>query len=232
MRKKRLPDLPPRDRTGRELMAAADLEENSGSRASVSTDGTNDRRPSVISSSMQKETSLDVAEAEKIFKVLDEREQTLQETSARLKAAEEARDEIHKEWKRATRDLNRLQADRNYKVDDEYLIRVWMDLRFEVKNWAVQFFDGAAKPAKFKTSPPRSELTRLVQDLKPYLRSPILRPHVAQGLVWNILHYWVLEAPTGGRGLLWAGDHHLHLTKMRALLNPGEYTFIMCDDLE
>lgn len=160
---------------------------------------------------------------EDIWKLLETQEIELVQTKARLEATLAEKDEINQEWKRATHDLNRLQAERNYKIDDDYFIAAWKELTYEVKNWAFQHFEGKIQSPIMRFGPSR-ELQKLAQDVRYWLRSPRLRPLIAQAWVWNVLQHRVFACTGENIGLVWAGIESWKLRHLRSVLKPSSST--------
>jgi len=203
-------------------------------RASVSSDGASQRRPSsgtgaVLPVTLQRGQQREVlassrARDEELWQAYEEQGTVLEETKAKLKLALEEKEEIHNEWRQATRDLNRLQADRNYKVDDDYLLAAWKELCYEVKNWAIQHFDGEIRSQVFRIAT-NDQLNKLTSDAKYWLRSARLRPVIVQAYVWKFLCFHVFETRAYTRGLIWAGLSNLQLRALGSILTPSTSAF-------
>lgn len=186
----------------------------------------------------QRETRRDSrSREESLLKVYEEQELELAKTRAQLEAERAqleleraAKNEINKEWKLATADLNRLHAERNHnhKIDDDYLKIIWGELRYQIKDWAFEHFDGELKSSNVFRVGPSEELAHLAQDVKYWLRSPKARPLVAQALVWYVLQHRVFEVTGHNNGLVWAGLESWKLRAMRMVLRPSSSTTPYC----
>ena len=156
-----------------------------------------------------------------LSKTYEQLEIELREAREKLQVALDGKEEIRREWKQATRDLNKLQAERNFKLDDDTLATAWKQLRYEIKGWAYEHFDGELKGNLWRVTPPPKSLTQLVSNLKAYVRSPTHRPLLVQAFVWNRLQRNVFTDETLS-GLIWAGTEHMRFTKLYDLLKPSE----------
>jgi hypothetical protein len=129
--------------------------------------------------------------------------------------------EIKKEWKDATNELNKLRAERNYKVDDNYFIAAWKELRYEIKNWAFQHFGGELRSTVLKLTPTSNQILDVVYNYKLYLGSPQLRPMLMQAVVWHMLSHQVFMGPNTKEGVVWAGYQYWNFRGIYNLLEAG-----------
>ena len=146
-------------------------------------------------------------------------QQELLEKETELRDALAVNDVIRREWKQATAELNKLQRERNYKLDDDTLVREWTQLRYELKNWALTHFNGDFKQKVLK-SLPLKDIGRLVRDPEAYLRFPESRQLLAQALVWDGIQRKVFGINGPQNGLLWAGNDQNSFRALRTQLLP------------
>lgn len=155
---------------------------------------------------------------DELSQAIDRKQRDLLDLQAKFDKVIAENSVIHKEWSEATQQLNRLQAERNYKVDDDFLIAAWTELRFQIKNWANTHFDGDSRPNK----QPCKDIVDLTPNYKAFLRSPLHRPQLVQAYVWDTLKRKVFLTSIATEGLIWAGHGFRHLRGLSILLDPSK----------
>ncbi|KAL2015436.1 hypothetical protein VTK56DRAFT_5502 [Thermocarpiscus australiensis] len=146
------------------------------------------------------------------------------EKELRQKTAEAK--EFHRRWKLAVRELNELRFQRFYTVTDDYLIERTTDLRYKIRNLAIQYFEG----------PPRQEMRLAkglekaglfqtfmsnVEDVDHYLYSEHGCPIIIEALLWRFLTDNVFGL------FLWAGTVAKPLAKLSTFLRPPPAVSLM-----
>ncbi|KAL4883557.1 hypothetical protein BJY04DRAFT_26890 [Aspergillus karnatakaensis] len=160
-------------------------------------------------------------------------ERSLQaEIALREKAQQEVRqknsdlDVLRKRWKAAARELDKSRSQNQgfYQVTDNYLIELTTRLRYNIRNFAIQYFGGElkAKP-KLDTKPKNWDVymaanTPTPQDCERFLLSD-RRPSIIQAYLWRFLVTDVFDC------FRWAGDNAITMRNMCRLLRPdGQYS--------
>lgn len=142
-------------------------------------------------------------------------------TKGRLKEALDQNDLLRRDFQKAAQDLNSLQAERNYSIDDRTFAVLWGELRYQIKNWATTYYGGELK-SKFRRmlrSTP-STLTGLVNEPVRWLSSPQDRPYLVQAFVWTELRNNIFAMSGPEKGVYWAGSARTELQTLRDLLHP------------
>ncbi|KAL4962024.1 uncharacterized protein BDV14DRAFT_112200 [Aspergillus stella-maris] len=134
-------------------------------------------------------------------------------------------DDMRKRWKQAARELDKTQSQNQgfYTVTDNYLIDLTMQLRYNIRNFAIQYFgsDGKEKVGKFEkgkewekymaTTTPESS------DCEVFLLSE-WRSSVIQAFIWRFLVGQVFDH------FRWAGETGITMRNMCLFLRPeGQY---------
>ncbi|KAL4988108.1 hypothetical protein BDW68DRAFT_187438 [Aspergillus falconensis] len=158
-------------------------------------------------------------------------ERSLQaESTQRDRAQQELRqknselDVLRKRWKQAARELDkaRSQSQGFYQVTDNYLIELTMRLRYNIKNFALQYFDGELKGPKPRFDKPKI-WDKYMQTTTPepidceILMLSERRPSAVQAFIWRFLVGEVFDH------FRWAGELGVTLRNMCLFLRPGQY---------
>ncbi|TRX93942.1 hypothetical protein FHL15_005020 [Xylaria flabelliformis] len=117
----------------------------------------------------------------------------LQRTQDDLKRATENLQEVQKKWKKATSQLDQLQSKEacTYQLADSELIGSVKQLRYNIRNFASQHFEGKAPPGS--TNITTGNLTTYLLETTEddlyfdYLLSPSQGPYVVQSFLWRLL---------------------------------------------
>ncbi|KAL5338346.1 hypothetical protein BJX70DRAFT_366852 [Aspergillus crustosus] len=161
-------------------------------------------------------------------------ERSLQaEIGLREKAQQEVRqknsdlDVLRKRWKQAARELDKSRSQNQgfYQVTDNYLIELTSRLRYNVRNFAIQYFSGEVK-MKTRLKPENKPklwdtymgaTTPVPQDCELFLLSD-RRPSVIQAFLWRFLVGAIFD------NFRWAGETGISLRNMCRSLRPdGQY---------
>jgi len=127
-------------------------------------------------------------------KDLDEERRLHRRTKVDLQHKEQEADEIFKDWKQATIELNKLRAQGqvHYEGTDEGLAGKAKQLRFSIRSLSYQHF--ADKPARSRRVSSTDALTALqslvgypLEHFEKSMQSSHWRPVVVQALVWSFL---------------------------------------------
>ncbi|KAL4975546.1 hypothetical protein BDW66DRAFT_167051 [Aspergillus desertorum] len=158
-------------------------------------------------------------------------ERSLQaESTQRERAQQELRqrqselDVLRKRWKQAARELDkaRSQGQGFYQVTDNYLIELTTRLRYNIKNFALQYFDGELKEPRPKFDKPKL-WDKYMQTTTPepldceLLMLSERRPSAVQAFIWRFLVGEVFD------NFRWAGELGITLRNMCLFLRPGQY---------
>ncbi|KAI0865569.1 hypothetical protein F4860DRAFT_509458 [Xylaria cubensis] len=117
----------------------------------------------------------------------------LQRTQDDLKWATENLQEVQRKWKKATSQLDQLQSKQagTYHLADSELIGSVKQLRYNIRNFASQHFEGKAPPGS--TNITTGNLTTYMLETTEndlyldYLMSPSQGPYVVQSFLWRLL---------------------------------------------
>ena len=165
---------------------------------------------------------------EKLYQNVQKKQKDINDLELELEKVLKEKANIQKEWKEAASELNRLRADPKYKVDDNFFVEAWKELRYEIKNWAFQHFGGELKPASWSltaktTTKPSKQIKGVVYDYRLFLSSPQLRPLLMQSVVWSMLSHQVFMSHNTKDGLIWAGYRYWDFRGLYNLLTPGKF---------
>ncbi|KAL4744873.1 hypothetical protein BDW72DRAFT_208658 [Aspergillus terricola var. indicus] len=138
-------------------------------------------------------------------------------------------DGLRKRWKQAARELDkaRSQSQGFYQITDNYLIELTTRLRYNIKNFALQYFDGELKGPRPRFDKPKI-WAKYMQTITPEpLDCEILmlserRSSAVQAFIWRFLVGEVFDH------FRWAGEHGVTLWRMCRFLRPGQYQESMC----
>ena len=148
-------------------------------------------------------------------------QRSLEETEAELRNTQETMEQIRRDWRQATADLNRLKSERSRGANDEDLMNLVRELQYMVRDWCIQHFDGATS-LKFlvrRTFDTRRELLELVRDSSVYLKSTVWRPKIMQSLIWNQLCNQVFNE---NKERMWAGSVDASMKAVAMRLESGK----------
>ncbi|RDW79308.1 uncharacterized protein DSM5745_06160 [Aspergillus mulundensis] len=159
-------------------------------------------------------------------------ERSLQAESAQKeRAQQEVRqktnelDVLRKRWKQAARELDksRSQSQGFYQVTDNYLIELTTRLRYNIRNFALQYFDGELKGPRPRFDKPKvwdkymQTTTPEPLDCEAFMISE-RRPSAVQAFLWRFLVGEVFDH------FRWAGELGITLRNMCLFLRPeGQY---------
>ncbi|KAL4903138.1 hypothetical protein BDW74DRAFT_156713 [Aspergillus multicolor] len=159
-------------------------------------------------------------------------ERSLQAESAQKeRAQQEVRqktnelDVLRKRWKQAARELDksRSQSQGFYQVTDNYLIELTTRLRYNIRNFALQYFDGELKGPRPSFDKPKvwdkymQTTTPEPSDCEAFMISE-RRPSAVQAFLWRFLVGEVFDH------FRWAGELGITLRNMCLFLRPeGQY---------
>ncbi|KAL4791056.1 hypothetical protein BDV19DRAFT_371125 [Aspergillus venezuelensis] len=134
-------------------------------------------------------------------------------------------DDMRKRWKQAARELDKTQSQHQgfYTVTDNYLIDLTMQLRYNIRNFAIHYFgsDGKEKVGKFEKGKEwekyMANTTPEPSDCEVFLLSE-RRVNVIQGFIWRFLVGQVFDH------FRWAGETGVTMRHMCLFLRPdGQY---------
>ncbi|RTE75132.1 hypothetical protein BHE90_010412 [Fusarium euwallaceae] len=99
-----------------------------------------------------------------------------------------------RQWKKAAGDLNRLRASAQgfYQITDEYLTGLISSLRFSIRNFSLQYFEGKSSSSTFFAMPPnyRGHVRAILpgKEAEIYAGVHSKRNHqIIQALIWRVL---------------------------------------------
>ncbi|CBF78519.1 hypothetical protein AN7371.2 [Aspergillus nidulans FGSC A4] len=138
-------------------------------------------------------------------------------------------DVLRKHWKQAALELDkaRSQSQGFYQVTDNYLIELTTRLRYNIKNFAFQYFDGEMKGQRPRFDKPKI-WDKYMQTITPdpldceVLMLSERRPSAVQAFIWRFLVGDVFDR------FRWAGELGVTLRRMCLELRPGQYQDSMC----
>lgn len=120
-------------------------------------------------------------------------------------------------WKRTARELDELQSQalEFNQLTDEELKDMTTQLRYNIRNFALQYFSDPPSPDRF--TPKGSKYDRYVpSNYKSYLEQPYHCPQLVEKFLWRVLVYDVFDR------FLWAGDSALALDHLWCLLDSSK----------
>lgn len=145
-----------------------------------------------------------------------------------MREKDEEVDDYQKRWKKTAKELNKLRASSQgfYQMTDQYLIDLATQLSYNIRSFAIQFFEGKIKvKGPIETSRFSGPYLHAIKPggdklhpgLKNYLVSPDRRPTVIQAFLWRVLVEEIMD------GILWLGmEESIPFRKLNRLLRPGE----------
>ncbi|KAF8853527.1 hypothetical protein BDZ45DRAFT_598493 [Acephala macrosclerotiorum] len=170
-----------------------------------------DLRKAVLSHPAYQQLHKELGEAQQYRTML---ENELAEKNADL-------DEVRKGWRKAANKLNKIRVHGQgfYQVTDQYLIDKTCNLRYNIRNFSIQYFEGelmeevAAKPTKFLELyiQPTTPGTRMYEA---FFDSPRRCPSLIQAFLWRVLVGSIFNQ------LRWAGDVAAHVWTLSNALRP------------
>ncbi|KAL4949242.1 hypothetical protein BDW69DRAFT_198241 [Aspergillus filifer] len=133
-------------------------------------------------------------------------------------------DDMRKRWKQAARELDKTQSQHQgfYTVTDNYLIDLTTQLRYNIRNFAIQYFGSDGKKVgKFEKGKEwekyMATTTPEPSDCEVFLLSE-RRPSVIQAFIWRFLVGQVFDH------FRWAGETGITMRNMCLFLRPeGQY---------
>jgi hypothetical protein len=124
-------------------------------------------------------------------------------------------------WKRAANEVSKLKEQRGagYKMDDGGFTQLWNQIRYNSRHWAFTYCSGS------KTGRLHSKMLTVLKTLTPeyrqYMKSPRLRPYLAQSYILREILVNILESNSKD-GPLWAGQLGRSFETLQRALQPGE----------
>ncbi|KAL2826691.1 hypothetical protein BDW59DRAFT_160883 [Aspergillus cavernicola] len=134
-------------------------------------------------------------------------------------------DVLRKRWKQAARELDksRSQSQGFYQVTDNYLIELTTRLRYNIRNFAIQYFGGELKGKPKVGDKPKcwdpymATTTPGNLDCEAFLLSE-RRPNAIQAFLWRFIVYQIFD------NFRWAGENGITLRHLCLALRPeGQY---------
>ncbi|KAL3474036.1 hypothetical protein BJX99DRAFT_232293 [Aspergillus californicus] len=133
-------------------------------------------------------------------------------------------DSLRKRWKQAARELDKSRSQNQgfYQVTDNYLIELTTRLRYNIRNFAIQYFGGELKASKPKLDKPKAwdpymATTTQGSECEALLFSE-RRPSVIQAFIWRFIVGQVFD------NFRWAGEKGVTLRNLCLSLRPeGQY---------
>jgi hypothetical protein len=132
-------------------------------------------------------------------------------------------EEIRKRWKQAARELGkcRSQSQGFYQITDNYLIELTIQLRYNIRSFAIQYFEGELRkaPKLEKTEYWKTYMeftTRGAISCETYLLSQGKCPSIIQAFLWRFLVGQIFD------NFRWAGDAGEPFWKLCKFLRPSE----------
>ncbi len=138
------------------------------------------------------------------------------ENDLRQKTAE-AKDALRR-WKQTARELNdfRSSAQGFYIVTDKYLIELAEGLRFNIQNFAIQYFEGnGPDKIKFDETDFFKRYIEPVKDHDQFLQSPERCSSLIQRFLWKVVALHIFD------NFRWAGEAGDAARKLATVLRPG-----------
>jgi hypothetical protein len=139
--------------------------------------------------------------------------------------------EVRKGWRKVAGELNKIRTKGQgfYQVTDQYLVDKTSSLRYSIRNFAIQYFEGEMKrEVQIKPSEylefyiqPTTPDTTAYQEL---FRSPKRCPSLIQGILWRVLHGTIFNE------FQWAGRPGDHVYRLCQRLRPSELS-VHCHNL-
>ena len=134
---------------------------------------------------------------------------------------------VTKKWKQVARELGglRAQGQRFYQVTDNYLEGLIKGLRYNMRNFAIQYFSGKlSKPPEFDRNSLWQKCMESIIDgsneaYMEYVNCPDRRPSIVQAFLWRVLNREVFY------NFKWAGKESLPMWELylalKSRLNSG-----------
>lgn len=134
-------------------------------------------------------------------------------------------DVLRKRWKQAARELDKARSNNQgfYQVTDNYLIELASRLRYNIRNFSIQYFGGDLKGKPKVGDKPKcwdaymAPTTPGSLDCETFLLSSERRPGVIQGFIWQFLVGEVFDH------FRWAAELGITLRNCCLHLRPGEF---------
>ncbi|KAI0387658.1 hypothetical protein F5Y04DRAFT_240701 [Hypomontagnella monticulosa] len=109
-------------------------------------------------------------------------------------------DALRRQLREADDDLQRIRPERRHHISDDYLLRLWDNLKYKIQTHINQRF--TAKSGKWSLDP----FYGLTNQAYRYMDNPITRLKLFEAIVWKFL----VENVFSLDGLVWAGFEHEH----------------------
>ncbi|RYP67403.1 hypothetical protein DL770_008630 [Monosporascus sp. CRB-9-2] len=160
-------------------------------------------------------------EFQELQKMLEEERGSRKKAENELSQRNIELEDIRKRWKQAASELNKLRAQGQgfYQITDRYLIDLATQLRYNIRNFAIQYFGGDIRQ-KVKMEK-TGYLKKYMQLTTPgsngyevYLHSPTKCPSIVQAFLWRILVGEIFDE------FRWAGNASDHVWNLCSILRP------------
>jgi len=188
--------------------------------------GTNTRPP-------KHSQQVSVTELEQL---LDATEEDVKHKEAELQCLRLENAGLREEWSNTSASLAATRATVSHVLEDKHFESAWLQLRFDIKNWAITNFSsrvpGSLKKWFMTQSPPTS-LPELSAYWRDYMKSEDHRPLLVQGFIWSFLGKHVFASQYKNThvdskqlkpdGAYWAFGEQQYLASLNDLVKPGKY---------
>ncbi|KAF2205160.1 hypothetical protein GQ43DRAFT_408044 [Delitschia confertaspora ATCC 74209] len=118
------------------------------------------------------------------------------------------RDALRKQLQRKSMGPNGILRDSViYKADEKSLVEELQTLRYEIRNWSEQYFDGPVSNRKKRphVNSSKEMFGNLTDNYSAYLKHSTDRPLLIQAYLWNKLQERIFSNLRNGCGYFWAG---------------------------
>jgi hypothetical protein len=160
----------------------------------------------------------------------------IKEKDEEIQLLKENNEELKKVWMDTAANLADTKATISYTLEDGIFIGEWKQLQYDIRNWSQTRFQrapgGFTKWYKRDLSPSK-HLLDLTPHWKSYLDSDILRPLLAEALVWSLLQKLVFAWPPSRSsqmgyqkpgGAYWAYDDQSSVATLNERMKPSKYS--------
>jgi hypothetical protein len=167
-------------------------------------------------------------------RLLDESDLQIREKDEEIQRLKDKNDELMKVWRDTAANLADTKVTISHTLEDGFFIGAWQQLQYDIRNWSIKHF--SSSPVGLFTKWYKRNLmpSKYLSDLTPYwklyLGDHILRPLLAQALVWSLLQKLVFAWPQplqqGSQkpgGAYWAYEHQGSVASLNAnLMKPSK----------
>jgi hypothetical protein len=156
---------------------------------------------------------------------LRDREAELEKAKKEIQKLKAQKDEAVKVWNELANENLQLTTKKNYNHDDNFFVSSWMQIAYDIRNWADQQFvkdpSYLSTRGSFRSNHDLRVLTAYVDS---FMGSRKHRPLLIEAYVWKYLVDNVFGGPDSDSGLCWAGNAESDFKRMVAHLAPSEFT--------